>query len=114
MKNANLLVAADCVPVAFGPFQSLLRGHVPLIGCPKFEDPAPYAARLREVVEQNELESVTVTRMSVPCCSGIVGALREAVRHSSQPLRVREVTISLEGEIIDENCYVAGGSAAAV
>jgi len=101
--GAHLLVAADCVPVAYSDFQSqLLRGRTVAIGCPKLDDLSDYVEKLRQVLVQNRPRSITVARMEVPCCLGIVQAVVEARRLADSDVSVREVVISTRGELLME------------
>ena len=98
-----MLVAADCVPVAFPSFQQqMLRGRIPAIACPKFDDLEQHVDRLTAIVRSNELTEIAVVRMVVPCCAGIVLAVREAVRRAGCAVKLTEVTVGLEGEIVSE------------
>jgi hypothetical protein len=69
--NANLLIAADCTAFAYGDFhERFMKNHVTIVGCPKL-DPVDYADKLTEIIRDNEIKSVTVVRMEVPCCGGL-------------------------------------------
>ncbi|MBN1359402.1 MAG: hypothetical protein JW993_02370, partial [Sedimentisphaerales bacterium] len=93
----------DCVPIACGAFhQKLLRDRVVLIGCPKFDDLAGYADRLRAILQFNELKEIVVARMEVPCCTGIVSAVLEARRQAGVPTPVTEVIITTHEDIKQE------------
>lgn len=99
--HANLLVAADCTAFAFGDFhRRFIRNHVVLIGCPKL-DQEDYAVKLTEIIRKNEIKSVTVVRMEVPCCGGIEYAVRTALKKSEKIIPWQVVTISIEGKIIE-------------
>ncbi len=101
LQRASLLVAADCVPVAFPAFQSrLLRGHAVVIGCPKFEDLAGYVDKLTGMIELNDLAEVVVAHMEVPCCTGLLTAVLEARRRAGRPVPVVDVVIGTRGDII--------------
>ena len=103
LRGASLLVAADCVPVAYPAFhQKLLRGRSVMIGCPKFDDLAGYVARLTEVIRQNELREIVVARMEVPCCLGIVMAVEDARRCAGVNVPIREVVIGTQGTVRTE------------
>jgi NAD-dependent dihydropyrimidine dehydrogenase PreA subunit len=100
LRGARLLVAADCVPVAYPAFQqSLLRGRVVVIGCPKFDDVADYVERLAEMIRRNELREIVVARMEVPCCMGITAAVVAARRLAGVDVPVTEVVISAQGDV---------------
>lgn len=99
--NANLLVAADCTAFAYGNFHNeFIRKHVTLIGCPKL-DQVDYAEKLTAIIKNNEIKSVTVVRMEVPCCSGIENAVKRALMDSGKFIPWRVVVISTDGRIID-------------
>jgi len=99
--GANLLVAADCTAYAYGNFhQEFIRNHVTLIGCPKL-DAIDYAEKLTEIIKSNNIKSVTVTRMQVPCCGGIENAVKRALMESGKFIPWRVVTISTDGRILD-------------
>lgn len=100
LNGARLLVAADCVPVAFAGFhEKLLRGRAVVIGCPKFDDLELYVQRLAEMIRRNTLAEIVVARMEVPCCTGIVAAVLEARRVAGVDVPVREVVITAQGDI---------------
>jgi Pyruvate/2-oxoacid:ferredoxin oxidoreductase delta subunit len=103
LRGARLLVAADCVPVAYGGFhRRLLRGRVVLIGCPKFDDVSGYVERLAAAIRLNELREIVVARMEVPCCTGIVRAVLEARRRARVAVPITEVVIGTRGELLAE------------
>ena len=100
LQNANLLIAADCTPFAYADFhRQFMRGRVTLIGCPKLDDLGAYVEKLTEIFRHNDIMSVTVVRMSVPCCGGITRAVQEAIKASGQRVAYAEATITTEGEI---------------
>ena len=99
--GAKLLVAADCSAYACGAFhERFIRGHVTLIGCPKL-DGVDYAEKLTEIIRQNDIKSVTVVRMEVPCCGGIEQAVKTALQNSGKFIPWQVVTLSTQGEILD-------------
>ena len=99
--NANLLVAADCTAYAYGNFhQDFIRNHITLIGCPKLDE-GDYADKLTQIIKNNEIKSVTVTRMEVPCCGGIENAVKRALQASGKFIPWRIVTISSDGRILE-------------
>ena len=99
--NANLLVAADCTAFAYGNFHNeFIRNHVTLIGCPKLDD-GDYAEKLTAIIANNNIKSVTVVRMEVPCCGGIEFAVKKALQASGKFIPWRVVTISTDGRILD-------------
>ncbi len=98
--NADLLIAADCTAYAYGNFhQDFVRGRVTLIGCPKL-DPANYAMKLSQILRENPIRSVTVTRMTVPCCGGLSHAVKTAIDMCGKEIPLNIVTISPDGQII--------------
>lgn len=102
LKDADLLIAADCTAYAYGNFhQDFIRGRVTLIGCPKL-DAGDYAEKLSAMLTMNSIRSVTVARMEVPCCGGLERAVMAAIQSSGKSIPWRVVTISAEGKIIAE------------
>ena len=100
--GADLLIAADCTAYAYANFhQDFIRGRVTLIGCPKL-DTADYEEKLTAILTENDVRSVMLTRMEVPCCGGLEYAARQAIAHSGRALPLRVVTISAEGRILQE------------
>lgn len=99
-NGANLLVAADCTSFAYGNFHNdFMKNRVTLIGCPKL-DAVDYSQKLAEIITHNDISSVTVTRMEVPCCGGIEFAVKKAIEASGKFLPLQVITISTSGEII--------------
>ena len=95
--GADLLIAADCTAYACGDFhRRYMQGRVTLVGCPKLDD-ADYAAKLAEILICNDVRSITVTRMTVPCCGGLTRAVQRAVEMSGRDLPLRIVTIAPDG-----------------
>jgi NAD-dependent dihydropyrimidine dehydrogenase PreA subunit len=98
-QDADLLITADCVPFAYADFhKNFLAGKAVVIGCPKLDDNRFYQEKLTELFRVNYLKSITVLRMEVPCCGGIVMAARQALAASGKDIPFREVTISISGE----------------
>lgn len=101
LNGAKLLVAADCTAYAYGNFHSeFIRGHVTLIGCPKLDE-GDYAGKLTQIIAGNDIKSVTVVRMEVPCCGGIENAVKRALQESGKFIPWNVVTISTDGRILD-------------
>jgi len=101
-ENAHLLLAADCVPVALKNFQlTLMSGKRVIIGCPKFDDARAYAQKLAEIFKQNNVASVTVAHMEVPCCTGLKWAVNKALELSGKQIQVKEYEIKIGGEIVE-------------
>ena len=100
-RNAKLLVAADCTAFAYGDFhERFIKNHVTLVGCPKL-DSVDYAEKLTEILRNNDVQSVTVVRMEVPCCGGIEHAVRTALQASGKMIPWQVVTISTDGRILE-------------
>ena len=98
--EANLLIAADCSAYAYGNFHhDFVKPHITLIGCPKL-DQVDYAEKLEQILTHNNILSITVIRMSVPCCGGIDFAVKRAVRESGKHIPLQTITISPDGNII--------------
>lgn len=104
-QNASLLVAADCTAYAYARFhEDFMKGKVTLIGCPKL-DAIDYSEKLAEILHQNEIESVTVIRMEVPCCGGLEHAVKKALQDSGKDLPWQVVTISIDGKLLERRPY---------
>ncbi|HPR79164.1 MAG TPA: 4Fe-4S binding protein [Candidatus Limiplasma sp.] len=100
-RNANLLVAADCTAYAYGDFHNrFIRNHITLIGCPKLDE-GDYTEKLTAILANNEIKSVTVVRMEVPCCGGIENAVKHALQNSGKWIPWQVVTISTDGKILE-------------
>jgi len=97
-QNAHLLLCADCVAVAYGNFQSdLVRNRALMLACPKLDDSSNYQAKLTAILTQNQVLSLTVAHMEVPCCSGIVRLAQAAVEQSGKSLPLHIVRIGIDG-----------------
>jgi NAD-dependent dihydropyrimidine dehydrogenase PreA subunit len=108
LRGAHLLVAADCVPVAYAGFHSeLLRGRAVVIGCPKLDDLEDYVEKLAEVIRRNDLASLAVAHMEVPCCTGILRAVLEARRLAASALPVDDLTIGIHGQLVERREILA-------
>ena len=102
-NGARLLIAADCTAYAYANFhQDFIRDHITLVGCPKL-DAVDYSVKLTEILKHNDIRSITVVRMEVPCCGGIEFAVKKALQESRKLLPWSVVTISTEGAIIDRS-----------
>ncbi len=100
--GADLLVAADCCAYAYGNFhQDFIKNKITVIGCPKLDDVGYYTDKLTEIFKNKDVKSITVTRMSVPCCSGIVHAVKTALNNSGKSIKYEETIISPDGIIIE-------------
>ena len=112
-QGADVLIAADCSAFALGVFHSrLLRGRALVIACPKLDDPAGYAEKLTALFAEAKPRSVTVARMSVPCCGGLTRLVLAAREAAGTDTPVRQVVIGVEGEIIEDEDIAAAGCAA--
>jgi ferredoxin len=99
--GAKLLIAADCTAYAYANIhQEFMRGHVTLIGCPKL-DAVDYSEKLTEIIRNNDIKSVTVLRMEVPCCGGLEHAAVTALKNSGKFIPWNVVTFSVDGRILD-------------
>ena len=98
--GADLLVAADCTAYAYGDFhRDFIRGRVTLIGCPKL-DQVDYTDKLLDILMRNDISSVTVARMEVPCCGGLEHAVRQAILASGKAIPCRVVTVAIDGQLL--------------
>lgn len=101
-ENANLLVAADCTAYAYANFhKEFMKKHVTVIGCPKLDD-GDYSEKLTEILKNNNISSVKVLRMEVPCCGGIEYAVIQALKNSGKMIPWQVVTISCDGKILEK------------
>ena len=99
--GANLLIAADCTAYAYGNFhRDFIRGRVTLIGCPKLDE-GDYTQKLTRILAENDIRSLTIVRMEVPCCGGIEFAAKKALQASGKFIPWQVVTISTDGRILD-------------
>lgn len=99
-KNCNLLIAADCTAFTYGNFHNhFMKNHVTLIGCPKL-DTVDYSEKLTEIIRENDIKTVTILRMEVPCCRGMEMAVRNAMERSGKSLPWRVVVVSTEGKLL--------------
>lgn len=99
--GANLLIAADCTAYAYANFHNeFMRKHITLIGCPKL-DQCDYTEKLTQIIKNNNIKSVKVVRMEVPCCAGIENATKQALMNSQKFIPWQVITISTDGKILD-------------
>lgn len=99
--GAKLLIAADCSAYAYGDFhRRFIKGHVTLVGCPKL-DGVDYSQKLTEIIRNNDIQSVTIVRMEVPCCGGLEHAAKQALQNSGKFIPWQVVTISTDGRILE-------------
>lgn len=102
-NQANLLVVADCASVTYSGLQkNLLLGKRILIGCPKFEDARGYAEKLQDILKLNDIASVTVVHMEVPCCSGLKWAVSKALQESGKRVPVKSYVMTIGGELSEQ------------
>lgn len=101
LKDADLLIAADCVPFSYPDFhQDFLKGKVLVIGCPKLDASTIYEEKLAEIIKANNIKSITVLHMEVPCCFGLSQIVSEALRMSgSKNIPLKEITIGIKGDV---------------
>ena len=100
-QAAKLLIAADCTAYAYANVhQEFMRGKVTIIGCPKLDD-VDYSEKLTQILENNDIKSVTILRMEVPCCGGLEMAAKKALKESGKFIPWQVVTISIDGKILD-------------
>jgi len=99
-QGADLLITADCVPVAYaGYHEDFLKGKAVVMGCPKLDDNNFYTQKLTDLFSKSDVRSITVLRMEVPCCGGIALAARQALADSGKQIPYREITIGIHGDI---------------
>jgi len=111
LKGANLLVAADCVPVAFPSLhRDFLKGKAVMIGCPKFDDVQEYIDKFAEVFKTADIKSITTLVMEVPCCSGLPVIVKKGLEASGKNIPLEEVVVSVRGKILEQNYQDAANS----
>lgn len=97
--GARLLVAADCTAFAYAEFHNdFIKNHITLIGCPKLDE-GDYSEKLTEIIKSNDIKSIKVARMEVPCCSGIENAVRKAIVNSGKMIPWQVVVVGIDGNI---------------
>jgi len=100
LKDADLLIAADCTAFSYPDFhQDFLKGRVLLLGCPKLDAATIYEEKLAEIFKMNDIKSITVLHMEVPCCFGLIQIVNEALRLSGKKIPLKEVTIGIKGDV---------------
>ena len=100
--GARLLIAADCTAYAYAAFhERFIKGHITLVGCPKL-DSVDYAEKLTEIIRSNDIKSVTVVRMEVPCCGGLELAAKKALQQSGKFIPWQVVTVTVDGRLVEE------------
>ena len=99
--GASLLIAADCTAYAYANFhEDFIKGRIVLVGCPKL-DAADYSEKLEEIIRNNNIASVTIVRMEVPCCGGLEMAAKKALQNSGKFIPWQVTTISVDGKLLD-------------
>ena len=100
-QDANILIAADCTAYAYANVHAdFMKGKVTLIGCPKL-DAVDYSEKLSQIFETNDIKSVTVLRMEVPCCGGLENAVKRALQASKKQTSLSVITISINGNVLE-------------
>lgn len=101
-NGAQLLIAADCTAYAYAGFhEKFMKGHVTLIGCPKL-DAIDYSEKLTEIFRNNDIRSISVVRMEVPCCGGMTYAVQKAIANSGKDIPCKVTVLSINGDILSE------------
>ena len=100
--GARLLIAADCTAYAYAAFhERFIKGHITLVGCPKLDD-VDYSEKLTQIIRENDIKSVTVVRMEVPCCGGLELAAKKALQQSGKFIPWQVVTVTVDGRLVEE------------
>jgi len=101
LQNADLLIAADCTAYAYGNFHNeFIKDKVTIIACPKLDDNDYNKEKIKEILARNDINSITVVRMEVPCCTGIVSVAKDAMLEAGKIVQYKEVTITTDGRIL--------------
>jgi hypothetical protein len=99
LQKAHLLIAADCVPFAYADFhRDFIKGRVLVNACPKLDETSPYVDKLAAIIAQNDIQSVTVTIMEVPCCRGMALFAQQAIARSGKDVPLEVAVIGIDGE----------------
>lgn len=99
LDGKGLLIASDCVPVAYPDFhEDLLKGNSVVVGCPKFDDLEFYTKKLTNMIMNNEITKITVAHMEVPCCNGIITASQTAIKNSGKDIPLTKARITRDGQ----------------
>lgn len=101
LRNADILLTADCVPVAYGDYQQLVANHAVLVACPKLDDVEAHLQKLTQILSVASPRSITIAHMEVPCCFGLMQLIREAMRRSGKNIPVKEMTIGVKGDVLE-------------
>jgi ferredoxin len=103
LNNADLLIAADCVPFAYPDFhRKFLKGKILLVGCPKLDDAEFYVKKLQQMFEMNDIKSITIAHMEVPCCFGLIKIINQAVGQSGKNIPIKGYTIGVKGDVTED------------
>jgi NAD-dependent dihydropyrimidine dehydrogenase PreA subunit len=106
LRGADLLVAADCTPVAYPTFhQDFLKGKVVLLGCPKLDDAEAYAQKFAEIFRKADIRSITVLVMEVPCCQGLPSIVAKGMKEAGKEIPLELIVISAKGAVLDSRCW---------
>jgi Fe-S-cluster-containing hydrogenase component 2 len=108
LKNADLLIAADCTPIAYPDFhKDFLQGKAVMIGCPKFDDADAYIEKFAQIFKTANIKSVTVVVMEVPCCQGLPVIIKEGMALAGKNMPIEKIVISAEGEVLQRGLLAA-------
>ena len=100
LQGANVLLAAHCVPFSYADFhQDFLKDHALLIACPKLDDARAHLEKLAAILKESDIKSLTVVRMEVPCCYGLVNIAKKAIAVSGKNIPFKEIVIGIKGEV---------------
>ena len=105
LNSADILVAADCTPVAYPDFHNLLKGKVIMIGCPKFDDAQTYMEKFAEIFRSSDIRSVTVLEMEVPCCAALPVIVKRGMNNAGKNIPIEEIVLSTQGHILRRREY---------
>jgi len=104
LKNADVILLADCVPVAYPALhRDFLKGHAVIMACPKLDDFEAHLSKLTSIIKQSNLKSLTVVHMEVPCCSGLTYMAKKAIASSGRNIPFDEITIGIKGQILSQH-----------
>lgn len=109
LKGANLLVAADCTPVAYPNFhRDFLKGKVIMVGCPKFDDVQEYIKKFSDIFKTADIHSVTILVMEVPCCQGLPMIVKKGMELAGKEIQMEKIVISSKGGILNRDSAISG------
>ncbi|MGX8702103.1 ATP-binding protein [Caproiciproducens sp.] len=100
-ENAHIVICADCTAYACANIHQFMKNKITLIGCPKLDD-IDYSEKLTDILNLNDIQSITVVRMEVPCCGGMVNSVKTALQNSGKMIPWRVVTVATDGEILED------------